>query len=72
MHETTVKTSLQTTLTGPQLNGAPNNSAPINFQLLLVPAYQGSQTGEGDKGDFHIGVGGYCQTDLQDPIVGPT
>lgn len=36
------------------------------------PAYQGSQTGEGDKGDFHIGVGGYCQTDLQDPIVGPT
>lgn len=36
MHETTVNTSLQTTLTGPQLNGAPNNSAPINFQLLLV------------------------------------
>lgn len=36
------------------------------------PYYEGSQTGEGDKGDFHIGVGGYCQDDLQDPLVGPT
>ena len=29
------------------------------------PHYEGSQTGEGDKGDYHIGVGGYCQDDLQ-------
>ena len=34
------------------------------------PHYEGSQTGEGDKGDYHIGVGGYCQDDLQDPLVG--
>jgi hypothetical protein len=36
------------------------------------PHYEGSQTGEGDKGDYHIGVGGYCEDDLQDPLVGPT
>jgi hypothetical protein len=36
------------------------------------PHYEGSQTGEGDRGDFHIGIGGYCQDDLQDPMVGPT
>jgi len=36
------------------------------------PHYSGSQSGEGDQGDYHIGVGGYCQDDLQDPIVGPT
>lgn len=36
------------------------------------PHYEGSQTGEGDKGDYHIGVGGYCEDDLQDPLTGPT
>ena len=36
------------------------------------PHYVGSQSGEGDKGDFHIGVGGYCEDDLQDPLTGPT
>ena len=29
------------------------------------------QDGQGDMGHFHIGVGGYCQHDLQDPIAGP-
>ena len=36
------------------------------------PHYVGSQSGEGDKGDYHIGVGGYCEDDLQDPLTGPT
>ena len=33
------------------------------------PAYEGAQDGQGDMGHFHIGVGGYCQHDLQDPIA---
>jgi hypothetical protein len=36
------------------------------------PHYEGSQTGEGAQGDFHIGLGGYCESDLQDPLVGPS
>ena len=36
------------------------------------PPYDGAQDGQGDMGHFHIGVGGYCQHDLQDPIAGPT
>ena len=36
------------------------------------PPYDGAQDGQGDMGHFHIGAGGYCQHDLQDPIAGPT
>jgi len=36
------------------------------------PKYSGDQDGQGDMGHFHIGVGGYCAQDLQDPLSGPT
>jgi len=36
------------------------------------PQYAGPQDGEGDRGAFRIGIGGYCQHDLADPVAGPS
>ena len=36
------------------------------------PQYAGPQDGEGDRGAFRIGIGGYCQRDLADPVAGPS